>query len=90
MKKWTVDKKASLRVINENGNTIATTSAGQSGDNLEEEQYNAKVIAATPDTIEALVDLVWLIENGAGEDELIESINMKAKPLLDRLNIKYD
>ena len=90
MKKWKVDKKASLRVIDEDDNTIASTSSGQSGDNRENEQRNARLIAATPDIIEALVDLVWLMDKFAGEDELLESINMKAKPLLDKLNIKYD
>ena len=31
---------------------------------------------------EALVDLVWLIEHGATQDEIQESINAKAKKVI--------
>lgn len=90
MKKWSVDKRASLRIKDEDGNTIANASGGQSGDDLDKEQRNAKLIAATPDLIEALADLCWLVENYATMEELQESVMLKGKPLLDKLNIKYE
>ena len=41
---WEVDKRASLRV-HINGLTVASTSSGQSGENLEVEAFNAELIA---------------------------------------------
>ena len=45
---------------------------------------NAKIIAASPDLLEALRDLVWLYENHALDNELKESINLKAKKAIEK------
>lgn len=61
--KWATDKRAALRVVGEDGITIASTGAGQSGDNREVQIVNAKLIAfagnlAQKYNIEAIEDLI--------------------------------
>ena len=53
-------------------------------DNIEEMHANAKLIAASPDLLEALRDLVWLYEKHALDNELKESINLKAKKAIEK------
>jgi len=50
-----------------------------SGFEKEEMLANAKLIASAPELLLALKDLVWLVDNHASDDELRESINMRAK-----------
>lgn len=49
-----------------------------------EMKANTKLIAAAPELLEALVDLVWLIENHATQEEVYESIELKAKPTIKK------
>ena len=52
--KWEIDKRASLRVVDSKGTTIANASSGQSGERIEIEKANAKLISAAPELLEAL------------------------------------
>ena len=45
----------------------------------EEDSENARLMATAPELLLALKDLVWLVDNHASDDELRESINMRAK-----------
>lgn len=53
---WQVDRRALLRVC-VNDMTIANCGGAVSNDSLEEAQANAKLIAAAPELLEALVGL---------------------------------
>lgn len=65
---WEINPKASRNVRCE-GLTIANCSSGQNGENEEEEIANAKLIAAAPDLLEALKDLVrYCEENNVGAE----------------------
>lgn len=51
---------------------------------IEECEANAKLIAAAPELLEALIDLNWLIEQGATIEEIQESIKAKALPAIKK------
>jgi len=51
---WYINPRASTNVMC-NSKSIANCSGSQSGDNLEQEQSNAKLIAAAPELLEALI-----------------------------------
>ena len=50
---WEINSRAS-RNVRCNGITIANCSSGQNGDDQEEEEANAKLIASAPEMFEAL------------------------------------
>lgn len=75
---WYVDKRAALRIVGgDKGYTVASASAGQSGDNREEEMANAKLISAAPSLFCALLAVREdLIEHGYSIDgSLISEID---------------
>jgi hypothetical protein len=50
--KWSVDRRASCRVVDSNGQTVASTGGG--GSIEPEHQANAKLIRAVPEMLEML------------------------------------
>lgn len=67
---WYVDKRASLRVAC-NNNTIASCSSSHSGDNLDEQQANAKLIATAPDLFKALLSTIQYGLEKDSEDRIV-------------------
>ncbi len=66
-------------------NTVDTDSdISEFKEHYSEIEANAKLIAAAPDLLESLTDLIWLIEKGAMIEELHESINAKAKQAIQK------
>lgn len=54
------------------------------GDKIEE-NANAILIENAPELLQSLRDLVWLFENHASDEELTESINLRAKKVLEKV-----
>lgn len=81
--KWFVNPR-STRNVRCGDNTIANCSQGQDGDNEEEEIANAKLIAAAPDLLDALLKLQYAVKHGGvkglfeDEKKLIDNAINKA------------
>jgi hypothetical protein len=71
--KWEVNPRAS-RNVRCNNLTVANCSQGQDGENEIEEKHNALLISKSPEMLQDLIDIVWLIEMGATLEELNERI----------------
>lgn len=48
-------------------------------------KHNDNLKVHSPELLEALRDLVWLFEQSASNDEIIESINAKANVVLNKI-----
>jgi hypothetical protein len=84
---WKINPRASLNVQGENGISIASCSAGQGGDNLEQEQANALLICKAPPLFTLVSKMLEHLENKAQnsktdfvEDEFIR----QAKEILNK------
>jgi hypothetical protein len=78
--KWEINPKAS-RNVRCNNLTIANCSSGQNGESEIEEKHNALLISKSPEMLEDLTDIVWLIEQGATLEELTERV-IKSRQLI--------
>lgn len=73
---WEVNPKASRNVRCGN-TTIANCSSGQNGENEEEEIANAKLIAAAPELLEALREVLKKFVDYRNEDLTIDALMVK-------------
>jgi len=75
-------------IVPSKGNFFATSGTEEWFKDNEEyikSKHNDTLKEHAPELLQSLRDLVWLFENHAGDDELTESINLRAKKVLEKI-----